>query len=265
MKSFFAVSALGATVAAINLQTGSEPLPVTVIESIDGTFDVYSNVCGFNIFESRPKIVIEDSYEWSGPDLIVYSTLYGFRAYPKIFAAETEDQDCDAYNKPDAKDYLFDPPVMTLFLDEYDRTNFTVWSFMCDMYVWDYQPGDTFSWNGGVLEVERSGVIEVEGVNVAHFEFPPENRYVDTDCDAYLTNLGIPVFYALEVTEKTSGIFEIYSQVCEVVAFTSAPGDSYSWVGEVIRVTDEGGISTDYYALESTLMDCSVYDLFTTA
>ena len=126
------------------------------------------------------------------------------------------------------------------------------------MSVWDYQPGDTYSYNGDVLEVERSSGIEVGGVNVTHFEFPRET--LDVDCDAYLTNLGIPVFYALEVTEKTSGIFEIYSQVCEVVAFTSTAGDSYSWVGEVIRVTDEGGISTDYYALESTLMDCSVYD-----
>ena len=99
MKSFFAVSALGATVAAINLQTGSEPvIPVTVIESIDGTFDVYSNVCGINMFESRPKIVLQDRYEWSGPDLLVFASPYG--NIFKRFAAETEDQDCEAYNIP---------------------------------------------------------------------------------------------------------------------------------------------------------------------
>ena len=29
-----------------------EVIPVSVIDNLDGTFEVYSNVCGFNIFES---------------------------------------------------------------------------------------------------------------------------------------------------------------------------------------------------------------------
>lgn len=39
-------------------------IPVSVIDNIDGTFDVYSNVCGFNIFESQQKIGQQDNYRW---------------------------------------------------------------------------------------------------------------------------------------------------------------------------------------------------------
>ena len=74
--------------------------PVTVFDLLDGTFDVYSNVCKKVIFESQSKVGTPDSYEWDGDRLVVRETELDM-VNVTFFDPEHDDQDCSAYDKID--------------------------------------------------------------------------------------------------------------------------------------------------------------------
>ena len=178
--------------------------PVSVINNIDGTFDVYSNVCGFNIFESQPKIDSLDRYFWADWDELIVETEgrdYGSTEYTD-FLAETEDQDCDAYDRPGQPKEGFVTRPVELYSD-IDGERMHVWSTVCKMNVWIHQVWDRYDFNGDVLEITRFDDSDSfseyppEDASVSIFEYPSEGP--DVDCDAYLTKLGIEVIYALEV------------------------------------------------------------------
>ena len=155
------------------------PVPVTVIDNLDGTFDVYSNVCEFNIFRSQPKSGPPDSYEWNGDVLVVLEQDL-VMVIPTMFLPETEDQDCGAYDNAD--DLIIGILTSPVELIKVSDGSFDVWSAMCNMSIWDYQDGDTYRWNGDVLEIVRT-----DGDDELRFKFEPEPPGVD--CEAYEANL----------------------------------------------------------------------------
>ena len=118
----------------------------------------------------------QDNYEWNGNELIVYTQELDMINII-VFPPETEDQDCSAYLIPD------EPMTFGILTSKVEVMlisdgSFDVWSHMCEMSIWDYQDGDTFRWNGDVLEIERA-----DGDDIVLVEFEPEPPFVD--CEAY--------------------------------------------------------------------------------
>ena len=71
---------------------------------------------------------------------------------------------------------------------ELENGEFDVGSPACEMSIWDYKSGDTWSWSesGDVLQISRPDGETA----VSLFEFPPE-MFGYVDCLAYFDNLDL--------------------------------------------------------------------------
>ena len=146
MKLFFAVCTLGALASAIRIQTESQPVVIQTLP--DGSFEVFSPICGVTLFTSNP-LRGDDTYHWDGDNLLV--TANGITTE---FPPESVDHNCGLYG-------LQSHETQTEILEKVqvedisDDGRFSVRSNMCMMNIWLYEPGDEYEWERETLIVFR--------------------------------------------------------------------------------------------------------------
>jgi hypothetical protein len=159
---------------------GQPPLPLTLMVPLEvrklpphqyEIFSLYCDQVAYTTEPGEPEPRAQDDgtiHIGSGRDL-------------QIFMPDIPDStDCSMYDNVD--DPIIGILTSPVELIKSKDGSFDVWSHMCDMSIWDYQEGDTYRWNGDVLEIVRR-----DGDDKSRFRFEPESPGVD--CEAYEANL----------------------------------------------------------------------------